>query len=806
MDNENISLINHNNLNININNNDIINAINNEINNNNDSINNLENLLKFFFSAIINIVIICCIFAYSLKSSMPENYLFNKAKNKIRNHKYNPRIKNRILNGKEDNNNITSTKNYSRQIIFSNSKNNIIDDDMRKYLNSLLDNLDSRFDYLRDFLSGKQIILTKEAFFLEKEKQIFLNRLLQNSFSGTWEYFPYIPSEEDKEKGKNISKTKLYYIYSSKNNFTIGKESNGSVIFNFKRAIEMTTKQEAIALSMQNLEGKYIDNWIQHISYSRFNELNRTINKNNKKYMVKGEFTTSMIKGKLLNNKKKHNKKYECSTLAEMEFPLSQITLTSTLLNKTIIIKNLSTIDPTNFTMLLSSTCGFRIKINANIYDREKDYLNNKKNVYFYSYSSIICSILYLIGVCCLTISLNGNENAISSISLGCFCQNVAWHSYCSITNIHFGLYYTDFFGTFCLVALFPLINFVIFDLRFFYFYWKIKKRLLSDREFIKLRLKFFGLLYFLLFFSFFSISTFYTNKTYIILLSIGLWTPQILHNIVNNNKYIYPTIYIIANSLERILYPFYFRGFKNNFINLKTDIILIIILSIYILITIIILYLQLFIGARFMLPSKFQKKNLDFHKTKEELLEEVPDCMKEECVICLSPLIEENIKNKINKNKNMKNVDIVINNKNINNNIDNENSSDSPEQLKNDSIHKSTNSSIDLINDSNKKENSSKNIDNNKNNNIMAIDVKNIKNKKHISICNKFSIGKILQIIKIILWDNMFKFYKLKTNLKDKKYMIIACGHMFHSACVEKWFERKKECPSCRASMKDYI
>jgi hypothetical protein len=355
-------------------------------------------------------------------------------------------------------------------------------------------------------------------------------------------------------------------------------------------------------------------------------------------------------------------------------------------------------------------------------------------------------------------------------------------------------------------VALFTLINFVIFDLRFFYFYWKIKKRLLSDREFIKLRLKFFGLLYFLLFFSFFSISTFYTNKTYIIILSIGLWTPQILHNIVNNNKYIYPTIYIIANSLERILYPFYFRGFKNNFINLKTDIILIIILSIYILITIIILYLQLFIGARFMLPSKFQKKNLDFHKTKEELLEEVPDCMKEECVICLSPLIEENIKNKINKNKNMKNIDIVINNKNINNNIDNENSSDSPEQLKNDSIHKSTNSSIDLINDSNKKENSSNNIDNNKNNNIMAIDVKNIKNKKHISICNKFSIGKIFQIIKIILWDNMFKFYKLKTNLKDKKYMIIACGHMFHSACVEKWFERKKECPSCRASMKDYI
>ena len=796
MDNENNSSINHNNVNIN----------NNEINNNNISNNNIENIIKFVFSAIIHIIIICCIFSYSLKYSMPENYLINKAKNKNKNHKYNQKLKYRILNDKEDNNNIT--KNYSRQIIYNNSKNNIIDDEMRKYLNALLENLDSRFDYLRDFLSGKQLVLTKEAFFLEKEKQIFLTRLLQNSFSGTWEYFPYIANEEEKEKGNNISKTKLYYIYSSKNDFKIGKQNNGSVIFNFKRAIEMTTKQDAIAISMKNLEGNYIDNWIQHISYCRFNELNRTINKNNKKYYVKGEFTTSMIKGKLLNNKKKHNKKYECTTLAEMEFPLSLITLTSSLLNKTIVINNLSTIDPSNFTMLLSSTCGFRFKIKANIYDRGKDYINNKKNVYLYSYISIICSILYLIGVSCLTISLNRNENAISAISLGCYCQNFAWHSYCSITNIHFGFYFIDYFGTFCLVALFPLINFFIFDLRFFYFYWKIKKRLLSDREFIKLRLKFFGFLYFLLFFAFFSMTTFYTSKAYMVLLSIGLWTPQIIYNIKNNNKYIYPTIYIITNSLERIIYPLYFRGFKNNFINLKTDMIFIIFLAIYVIITIIILYLQIFIGARFMLPSKYQKKNLDFHKTEEELFKEIPDCVKEECVICLSPLIEESIQNNINKKNNIKNVNIVINNKNNNINIDNENSSDSPDQLKNESIQKSTNSSIDLINNSNsiKKENSkNENIDiNNKNNNAMAIDVKKLKKNKQINICNK--LIKVGKIIKIILWDNMFKFYKLKINLKDKKYMIIACGHTFHTVCLEKWFERKKECPSCRASMEDFI
>ena len=35
---------------------------------------------------------------------------------------------------------------------------------------------------------------------------------------------------------------------------------------------------------------------------------------------------------------------------------------------------------------------------------------------------------------------------------------------------------------------------------------------------------------------------------------------------------------------------------------------------------------------------------------------------------------------------------------------------------------------------------------------------------------------------------------------------MLIYCGHVFHSACLEKWFDRKKECPSCRASMEAYI
>ena len=63
-----------------------------------------------------------------------------------------------------------------------------------------------------------------------------------------------------------------------------------------------------------------------------------------------------------------------CSTLIEIEFPLTEVKLTKAIENKNVINKHISTIDPSNFTMILSSTCGFRIKIKAEIYDSFKEY------------------------------------------------------------------------------------------------------------------------------------------------------------------------------------------------------------------------------------------------------------------------------------------------------------------------------------------------------------------------------------------------------------------------------------------------
>ena len=642
-----------------------------EIQNNN---NNRRDLFKLIISSIINIIIIFSFTLYSMKYDLIRNNSSNKIYKK---NKKSENINLRFL----DNNDIFTR--VERKIIY-NTKNNVIEDEMRKYLNLLLHNLGSGFDSIRDIIIGRPYIISRETFFLQKEKQIFFSRLIKNMYSGTWEYFPYMPEEDEEQK--NISKNdKFYYTNSTQKKFKIGSYKNGNVNFNFKMALEMTTKQEALALTMKNFEGRYIDNWIEHVSYAKMNEISRTIDKNNKLYILKGEFVTSMIKGKLLKNKKKNYKKIECTTLAEIEFPLTYITLQTTLYNNSILIKNISTIDPSNFNMILSSTCGFRIKIKAEIYNKNKEYNETKVKVKYFSYFCIFGSILYLIGATCLTFSLNRNENAISGISLECFCQNIAWHSYCGITNINYGLIFNEYFATFCILAIFPLLNFVIFDLRFLYFYWKIKKRFLNDRQFIKLRLRFFVMFYGLLLFSFFSISSFYTNKIYITALSFVLWTPQIVHNIMSNNKYIYPTFYIFATTIDRLIYPLYFRGYKENFYQLKSDRAFIIVLLIFIFITIIILYLQTFLGARFMLFFSYPKKIKEFHKSKEELLEERPDSIKEECVICLSPLIEED-KNEINKNNINNNINNDNNNENINeiNNINNVNNNENINDIKN--------------------------------------------------------------------------------------------------------------------------
>ena len=59
---------------------------------------------------------------------------------------------------------------------------------------------------------------------------------------------------------------------------------------------------------------------------------------------------------------------------------------------------------------------------------------------------------------------------------------------------------------------------------------------------------------------------------------------------------------------------------------------------------------------------------------------------------------------------------------------------------------------------------------------------------------------------LKICIKENFIFFYKQSSNILNKLYMVTPCKHIFHSECLEKWLEHKKECPNCRTSLENLV
>ena len=186
---------------------------------------------------------------------------------------------------------------------------------------------------------------------------------------------------------------------------------------------------------------------------------------------------------------------------------------------------------------------------------------------------------------------------------------------------------------------------------------------------------------------------------------------------------------------------------------------------------------LQSLKGPRFFMKKKYQKEEFDFYKTKEELLEYSNDFSNIECVICLSPIFNDE------------------------NPVEIKNENDKEEDNNNNSIVNSSRNGIDIsINELNK-DNKNKNLE------INILKQKDIKKDK---VINEKKINKnafiLVEIFDILFLKGFYQFYKISKNAQNKKYMRTPCNHFFHTKCLEKWFLRKKECPTCRYNLSDKI
>ena len=313
--------------------------------------------------------------------------------------------------------------------------------------------------------------------------------------------------------------------------------------------------------------------------------------------------------------------------------------------------------------------------------------------------------------------------------------------------------------------------------------------------------------------------------------LFILLWIPQIIHNAKTNNKYGYPFIYILSSTFDKLVYPFYFRGIKNNFLGSKDNFVLITIMISFVCITIIILYLQVLKGPRFMLSISINQSKYDFYKEKNELIDIRSNIGKEECVICLLPIfenengimieMEDKSEKNCEKNENEEKIDndAEIDDKREENNISNNDTCDTSilipdshsegEKIdvnRNEFDNNYVNDILFISNDNNKRK--SKDYDK-----IGLIEQKNNfsdfrKNKIFTAFYNIFKniFKDVIFIFRLLFYENFFSFYKKSDNSEGKAYMYTPCNHVFHTQCLEQWLEYKKECPNCRTSMEEYL
>lgn len=618
---------------------------------------------------------------------------------------------------------------------------------------------------LSNFLTYNNEIyqITREKFLYEKQKQLIFLSLANHIFKGNWT--------------------------NSTSNEILGEST-----INFEKALERKTLSEVLYLKIINKQGKYIDSWTKLISLSKYKLLNHKINHENKTFEINGQFFSTIQKGELFDTKFQQKK---CINIINMTFPLKFININiTTLYGSNIYIGKMAIPGNNNFSLKLESNCSLKYEIKAKLIKEQEARNAEIGKLYLYIFTSLFSTFFYGIGMIILFFGIRNYEGYISCINIEIFSLNSVWNFYCCVSNINLA-FQTDFnfFAIFCSLGLCSLMKFFAFDMIIYAIYWKIKEaRIHNFCQLVKLKLRFYLLLCINLLVCFIFMISLFINNSGIIFISLMLWFPQIIYNMLSNNKYGFPFIYILANSIDRLLYPLYFRAYDNNIFGLRTNYYIFILAVIIVVLSIGILLKQTFSGPRFMLPYKCQENKNEFYKDFDEIKNICKD-INEECVICLMPICPD----KSTQMMEMKDNDNM-----------NENST----------VNSTENNDESIVNDDNTKEISENNVLNNiEENNINDDNKLLIKEKNEVIIkiennipkinnekkCGNF-FGKIKLKLKEFFKYNFFHFYKSCNNINNKPYILTPCKHIFHSECMEKWLEHKMECPNCRNSLDNYF
>ena len=631
---------------------------------------------------------------------------------------------------------------------------------------------------------------------LKEEKKNEINNITNKDIFDEFGIYSKLKSLKQLEIKRKIFDSLNKFVFNF--NWTSIKANNISSLYHIGESIYGTGKftirkksdifSNYIRITMKALEQTFIDKWIIYASDSNLEDLYINFKNNDSVLEIEGIFSTTLFKGMffdIIND----NEPQFCQTNYQFKFPYTHMKPDVKNTNYTLYLENINNIgnifiNLKNFSITLTSLCGFTFDIKVDISDNnlEKKIKKNKINIYCLITS--LTGILYSIGIYSIIHNIKRSENVISVINSNCLLINPIFNTFISLSNINIAMRLNSNFYPFLTMVTFLVIKFIFFDFYLFTLYWAKKRNYVNGVIYAKEKLRFYLIYYIFTFCSFLFVNILF-NYFYIMILCICLWIPHIIYNVKSNNRYGYPFIYVLSSTLDKLIYPIYFRGYKGNFIECRANEFLITSLVLFVIFTIIILYIQIFINPRFMFSKSYQKSEYNFYKTKQELISIRSDIGSEECVICLSPIFD--IEKESNNNKM----------------IEMEDKSEKKEFKQNeeklDELDSTNNTSLSTINNIEEENEEKEKI---------IVNIKEEKKDKNLIDNSSNNIfKKIWNIIKILFTKNFFYFYKKNSLvLNGELYMYTPCSHVFHSECLEKWFEFKKECPNCRISMKEYL
>ena len=278
----------------------------------------------------------------------------------------------------------------------------------------------------------------------------------------------------------------------------------------------------------------------------------------------------------------------------------------------------------------------------------------------YYSKRTLDYSIF--ISICCMieiyltsefTRLVNSNEQMAINTDLYTILFHIMWTSLICGANFFMSLTrsssaYEYGMPSFCYFALFS-----IFLLRILFMAWRARNRDITNmRLFRKKLLKFYLFFYVFLFISLISVKIWYSYFICTLVLMGSTWICQIIYSAKNGTKPPMSYLYIISTSFSKISLSFYLKAYKGNIFGYRPNYLKVFIVSFVIAIEALILIIQKFFGAKYIIPKKFRKQGYDYYRKENEISEEEKEV---ECVICLDKL--RNLVNLDDDNDNNNNV-----------------------------------------------------------------------------------------------------------------------------------------------------